>query len=104
MGDLSLGVAEEVEDTTLYSNRETRRWNLLKSFVFHLKTEPIMANSPTDTVPFMMEGDFGTRYLITDPRSDKFLEKAKKENPNQKKFTEFCGGQGGWTDYTERWH
>lgn len=63
-----------------------------------------MANSPVDTVPSMMEEQFGTRVLITDPRSEKYFERAKREEPTQKKFTEFCGGKGGWSDYTERWH
>jgi len=30
--------------------------------------------------------------------------KARKEDPTQKKFTEFCGKRNGWDDYTERWH
>jgi hypothetical protein len=62
-----------------------------------------MANSPVDVVPSMMEEQFGTRVLITDPRADKYFERAKREDPTQKKFTEFCGGKGGWTDYTEHW-
>ena len=49
-----------------------------------------------------MQEDFGTKVLITDPASDKYLAKANKENPNQKKFTEFCGGAGGWDDFCER--
>ncbi len=52
----------------------------------------------------MMQEQFGTRVLITDLAADKYLEKAHKENPAQKKFTEFCGGAGGWSDFTERWH
>jgi hypothetical protein len=52
----------------------------------------------------MMEEQFGTRVLITDPRADKYLERAKREQLTQKKFTEFCGGKGGWSDFTERWH
>jgi hypothetical protein len=52
----------------------------------------------------MMEEDFGTRVLITDPAADRYLAKAAKENPEQEKFKKFCGGKGGWSDYTERWH
>lgn len=52
----------------------------------------------------MMREDFGTRVLITDLSADKLLAKAAKENPDQKKFTEFCGKKNGWDDYTERWH
>ena len=63
-----------------------------------------MANSPIDKNPKIMQEQFGTRVLITDLAADKYLEKAHKENPTQKKFTEFCGGAGGWSDFTERWH
>lgn len=52
----------------------------------------------------MMLEDFGTKVLITNPAADRLLEKAKRESPNQKKFTEFCGKQNGWDDFTERWH
>ena len=63
-----------------------------------------MALKPVDRNASMMEEDFGTRVLITDVAADRYMEKARKENPTQKKFTEFCGGKGGWTDFTERWH
>jgi len=63
-----------------------------------------MANSPIDRNPDIMQEQFGTRVLITDLAADKYLAKAHKENPTQKKFTEFCGGAGGWSDFTERWH
>ena len=64
-----------------------------------------MAIKPNpDKVPSMMQEDFGTKVLITDLAADRYLEKAAKENPNQKKFTEFCGKKNGWDDYTERWH
>ena len=63
-----------------------------------------MALSPVDRNAELMQQEFGTRVLITDRSADKYLEKAAKENPNQKKFTEFCGGAGGWSDFTERWH
>lgn len=32
-----------------------------------------------DCVPEMMFKDFGTRYLITDPRSDVYMKKDKKK-------------------------
>lgn len=57
-----------------------------------------------DNVPGIMQEDFGTKVLITDPRADRLLAKAARENPNQKKYTEFCGKKNGWDDYTERWH
>jgi acyl-coenzyme A synthetase/AMP-(fatty) acid ligase len=64
-----------------------------------------MANHPhPDNVPSMMQEDFGTTVLITNPAADRLLAKAAKEKANQKKFTEFCGGKNGWNDYTERWH
>jgi hypothetical protein len=64
-----------------------------------------MAIKPNpDNVPSMMQEDFGTKVLITDLAADRYLEKARKEDPTQKKFTEFCGGAGGWSDFTERWH
>jgi len=63
-----------------------------------------MALSPVDRNAELMQQEFGTRVLITDRSADKYLEKAAKENPNQTKFTEFCGGAGGWSDFTERWH
>jgi len=63
-----------------------------------------MAISPVDKNSSMMEEDFGTRVLITDPAADRYLAKAAKENSEQEKFKKFCGGKGGWSDYTERWH
>jgi hypothetical protein len=63
-----------------------------------------MANLPVDKNSSMMEEDFGTRVLITDPAADKYLDKAAKEISDQEKFKKFCGGKGGWSDYTERWH
>lgn len=63
-----------------------------------------MANSPVDKVPEIMAQEFGTVCLITDPIADKYLARSRKEKTEQKKFTEFCGGKGGWSDFTERWH
>jgi hypothetical protein len=61
-----------------------------------------MANSPVDRNASMMQEDFGTKVLITDLAADRYLERAEKEKPNQKKFTEFCGGAGGRDDFCER--
>jgi hypothetical protein len=61
-----------------------------------------MALNPVDRNASLMQKDFGTKVLITDLAADRYLEKAAKENPNQKKFTEFCGGAGGWDDFCER--
>jgi hypothetical protein len=63
-----------------------------------------MALNPVDRNSELMEQEFGTRVLITDLAADRYLDRAAKEKPNQKKFTEFCGKQNGWDDYTERWH
>ena len=63
-----------------------------------------MAIHPTDKVPQIMQEEFGTRVLITDPKADRILNRAAREKSDQKKFTQFCGGVGGWNDLTERWH
>jgi hypothetical protein len=63
-----------------------------------------MALNPVDRNASLMQETTGARVLITDLAADKYLERAVKEDPNQKKFTEFCGGAGGWSDFTERWH
>ena len=61
-----------------------------------------MANSPVDRNSEFMQQEFGTKVLITDLAADRYLEKARKEDPTQKKFTKFCGGAGGWDDFCER--
>jgi hypothetical protein len=63
-----------------------------------------MAVSPIDKNSSLMQEDFGTVVLVTDRAADRYLAKAAKENPNQEKFTKFCGGAKGWDDFTERWH
>jgi hypothetical protein len=63
-----------------------------------------MAVSPVDKNSSLMQEDFGTVVLITDPAADRYLAKAAKQKLEQEKFTKFCGGKGGWSDYTERWH
>lgn len=69
---------------------------------FTLKKRSKMANSPTDTVPFMMEQDFGTSVLITDPRSDAILDRASKYGTER--YSRWCGGKGGFDDFAERLH
>lgn len=45
-----------------------------------------MANNPIpDSVPSMMEADFGTTVLITDPKSDQYLKKPDTTLPMEKK-------------------
>jgi hypothetical protein len=63
-----------------------------------------MALNPVDRNASLMQETTGAKVLITDLAADRYLEKAARETPNQKKFTEFCGKQHGWDDYTERWH
>ena len=64
-----------------------------------------MANNPIpDNVPDMMEKDFGTVVLTTDPRSDVYLAKYRKNNPPADRNSKWCGGKGGFDDYVERWH
>jgi hypothetical protein len=63
-----------------------------------------MATQPVDRNEKIMSRDFGTKCLITDPVADRYLERASRNNPDQKKFKEFCGGKNGWNDFTERWH
>jgi hypothetical protein len=42
--------------------------------------------------------------LITDPRSDKYLNKARqgKSNPPVDRMSKWCGGKNGFDDYVER--
>ena len=48
----------------------------------------------------------GTKVLITNPKADYYLDqyaKGKKEDIPEK-YQKWCGGPGGWDDYTERMH
>jgi len=67
-----------------------------------------MANHPIpDNVPNMMNSDFGTTVLITDPRADIYLSQArkmKKTSPPGDRMSKWCGGKEGFDDYVERWH
>lgn len=62
-----------------------------------------MALSPVDKGnDFIQSG----MKLITDPSSDKLLEKAKlkKYDIPQDRYSRPCGGAGGFDDFVERWH
>lgn len=56
-----------------------------------------------DSVPQIMQEDFGTVCLITDPKSDKFLKKVKPCVPSDR-YARPCGGKWGFDDFVERWH
>jgi hypothetical protein len=63
-----------------------------------------MANKPIpDSVPSMMQKDFGTSVLITDPRSDALMKKArmKKYKVPENRLDKWCGGKDGFDDYVE---
>lgn len=65
-----------------------------------------MKNRTPDINQNIMSKEFGTVVLITDPRADKYLEKARKtkNNPPANRLSRPCGGAGGFDDYVERWH
>jgi len=63
-----------------------------------------MANNPIpDNIPSMMQNDFGTSVLITDPRSDALMKKArmKKYAIPENRLEKWCGGKDGFDDYVE---
>ena len=63
-----------------------------------------MANHPVpDHVPSMMQHDFGTTVLITDPLADKYLNDTKKRpnDPPSNRLSKHCGGKDGFDDYVE---
>jgi hypothetical protein len=67
-----------------------------------------MANHPVpDSVPDIMQQDFGTRVLITSPIADRYLKMARlskyKHVPDDR-YSRPCGGAGGFDDFVERWH
>lgn len=65
-----------------------------------------MKNKTPDTNQQIMRDNFGTVVLITDPRADKYLQRAKRKTnePPANRMTRPCGGRGGFDDYVERWH
>jgi hypothetical protein len=66
-----------------------------------------MAINPNpDHVSSMMMQNFGTKYLITNPKSDYYLNLARKKinEPPLDRYSRPCGGKNGFDDYVERWH
>jgi hypothetical protein len=59
-----------------------------------------------DTVPAMMQEDFGTVVLATSPIADKYLQKAKANQYSipEDRYSRPCGGAGGFDDFCERMH
>jgi hypothetical protein len=61
-----------------------------------------MAIKKVDTVPEIMNQEFGTTVLITDRAADKYLDKSAKYG--KERYSKWCGGKGGFDDYAERLH
>lgn len=63
-----------------------------------------MSNHPIpDSNQEYMVQQWGTKYLITDPRSDYYLKKASKSknDPPEDRLSRPCGGKDGFDDYAE---
>lgn len=65
-----------------------------------------MKNKTPDINQKIMSEQFGTVVLITDPRADMYLQRAKNKpnKPPTNRLSRPCGGPGGFDDYVERWH
>jgi hypothetical protein len=50
----------------------------------------------------MMQEDFGTTVLITNPAADRLLAKAFKHG--KERYAKWCGGKEGFDDFCERMH
>jgi hypothetical protein len=50
----------------------------------------------------MMQEDFGTTVLITNPAADRLLAKAAKHG--KERYAKWCGGREGFDDFCERMH
>jgi hypothetical protein len=49
-----------------------------------------------------MKEDFGTVFLITDPRSNSLLNKEQRNLPPSDSLSRWCGGKNGFDVFTER--
>ena len=80
--------------------------NPVKKFQSH-SLDLIMAVSPVDKNSSLMQEEFGTVVLITDPAADRYLAKAAKQKQctiPEDRYSRPCGGRGGFDDFVERWH
>jgi hypothetical protein len=59
--------------------------NPIKSSDTLYRRKKMGMNHVPDNIPALMERDFGTVVLITDPKSDYFMKKAAKKVKNNKK-------------------
>ncbi len=57
-----------------------------------------MALNQTDYNKKMMQNDFGTVCLITNPKADKYLNR-----PKENRLSKWCGGKNGFDDFVERY-
>lgn len=83
---------------------------LPKTFIYSTKLEKnkLMAVHPNpDRNEALMAKDHGTMCLITDPKAERYLRKArmtKITTPPIDRYSRPCGGKGGFDDFVERWH
>jgi hypothetical protein len=78
--------------------------NLLKSsdFQFFLLKNMAIHPNPDRDISFM-SSEHGTKCLITDYGSEKYLSNTKYSIPKDR-YSKWCGGSGGFDDFVERWH
>lgn len=60
-----------------------------------------MANTPVDKSKDFIESGM---TLITDPASDRYLKKVKRNTPPLDRLSRPCGGKNGFDDYVEWWN
>jgi len=79
--------------------------NLLIKVLMKISSEEQqMAISPNpDRNIDLMCNDHGTKCLITDYGSEKYLKKSQYAIPEDR-YSRPCGGSHGFDDYVERWH
>jgi hypothetical protein len=60
-----------------------------------------MANTPVDKSKDFIESGM---TLITDPASERYLRRIKKNTPPSDRLSRPCGGKNGFDDYVEWWN